>query len=95
MSENNTVEYGSSVSSVERVGMVNRRSDSLSSLAHLWKGFETDNGGAKLGDGRVALTYSGLPDATQFPQPLASDSPDRGFSDSQNSSSESKSASAD
>lgn len=95
MSENNTVEYGSSVSSADRVGIVNRRSESLSSLAHLWKGSEMDNRGTKLEDGRGVLAYSGLPEATQLPQPCASDSPNRGPSDSQNSSSESRSASGD
>ena len=89
MSENNTVEYGSSVSSVERVGTASRRSESLSSAAHLLKGSETDDEGTRpVDDDEGVLTYSGLPEATQFPQPLAPDSPNRGCSDSQNSSSE-------
>ena len=54
-----------------------------------------DNDGTELGDGKGAPTYSGLPKATQFPQPFAPDSPKRGCSDSQNSSSESRRASGD
>ena len=95
MSENSTVEYGSSVSSVERVGMVNRRSESLSSAAHLWKGSERDDEGTKPDDGKDAFTYSGLPETTQSPQPFAPNSPNRGCSDSQNSSSELRRASSD
>lgn len=94
MSENSTVEYGSSVSSVERFGMVNRRSESLSSVAQLWKGSETDTEGTKLDDGKGLLAFSEFP-ASQFPQPFASASPNRECSDSQNSSSESRSASGD
>jgi len=93
MSENSTVEYGSSVSSVERVGMINRRSESLSSFAHLRKRSEADNEGTKLDEGKGTLRYSGLPEVTQFPQPFAPDSPNRGCSDSQNSSSEFRSTS--
>ena len=95
ISENSTVEYGSSVSSVERVGIVNRRSESLSSAAHLWKESETDNEGARPGDGKGTLSHIGLSEATQFPQPFAPDSPNRGCSDSQNSSSELRRSSDD
>lgn len=94
ISENSTVEYGSSVSSVERVGRVSRRSDSPSSCAHLWKESETDNEGSRLvEEGGGALAYSGFPELTQLPQPFAPDSPNRGSSDSQKSSSELRSAS--
>ena len=41
------------------------------------------------------LACSRSPEATQFPQPFASGSPNRGLSDSQKSSSESRSASGD
>lgn len=93
ISENSTVEYGSSISSVERVGMVNRRSESLSSLAHLWKGSETDNEETKIDEDKGALAYSGLSEVTQSPQPFVPDSPNRGCSDSQNPSSELRSIS--
>ena len=93
ISENNTVEYGSSVSSVERVGMVNCRSESLSSIAHLWNGSGTDDEGPRPDEDKGVPTYSGLPEATQFPQPFAPDSPNRGCSDSQKSSSELRRAS--
>ena len=73
--------------------MVNRRSESLSSLAHLWNESETDNGGTKLDEDRGPPTYSGLAEATQSPQPFAPDSPNLGCSDSQKSSSELRSAS--
>lgn len=73
--------------------MVNCRSESLSSPAHLWNGSETDNEGTELDEGKGVLACSGLQEATQFPQPPAPGSPNRGCSESQKSSSELRSAS--
>ena len=75
--------------------MVNRRSESLSSAAHFLKESETDSEGIKSDDRKGVLAYSGFPKETQLPQPFAPHSPNRGCSDSQNSSSESRSASVD
>ena len=75
--------------------MVNRRSESPSSAAHLRKESETGKGGTKLDDGKGAPTYIGLPEAAQLPHPFAPDSPNRGCSDSQNCSSDSRRVSSD
>ena len=88
MSENKTVAYGSSSDSlsVERRGGCNTRSACVSACDHRRYGSDAALTKGSLA-GNAGELYSGLPDSTQAAQPIAPNSPTRGFSDSQNSSS--------
>lgn len=87
MSEKRIIEYGSSVSSVDRVGTFNMRSALASSAAHLWYGSEMFEVTNVCNTG--SAEYPGRPALSHAAHPLAFGSPILGNSDSQNSSRES------
>ena len=87
-SANRIMEYGSSsaIGSIVRRAARTTRSEADSWCAHCWYASPEDNGGMA-GVTSFVVLYAGLPATSQAAQPCAPDSPARGTSDSQNSSS--------